>query len=155
MSAALLLWLAACSTGTPEATTETGVEFPHAEGYDAAAAHGAEALDRGTGACLSCHREGAQAPSCTSCHEGYPHPAGWLSGATHGAGLSGTGGEAAREPCAACHGVEGSTAPSCTSCHTSWPHPAGWELGGQHGVWAMARGSATAACGSRCHGGAP
>jgi len=149
-----LVWLlVGCGLAPPVPTADSGVRFPHAEGYDAAALHGAEALTVGTAACDACHREDTTAPTCASCHEGYPHPVGWLAGATHGVGLTGDGGATGRAPCAECHGVDGSRSPSCTSCHTSYPHVDGWDGAGQHGAWVRARGSATAACGS-CHGAA-
>ncbi|MDP2310691.1 MAG: hypothetical protein Q8P18_32035 [Pseudomonadota bacterium] len=143
----LLLFLAACGLATPAAPTGA-VQFPHAEGYDAGIAHGPEARAAGADTCLGCHREDSAsgdqgAPTCASCHAGYPHAEGWLAGATHrGAG----------DPtCLTCHGVSGLSAPACTTCHGSYPHPPSWADAGQHGAWTIARGSATASCGA-CHG---
>lgn len=146
-----MILLLACVTLEAPADPAGAIPFPHASGYDVGTVHGAEALSVGTATCATCHREGARARPCSSCHDGYPHVAGWLDGGTHGVGLTGETGAAAREPCAACHGVDGSAAPSCTSCHASWPHAEGWALAGSHGLYAISRGSAEAACGS-CHG---
>lgn len=150
----LLAFLLACSS-TPSTDTAganpAGVPFPHAEDYKSPTHHGADALTYGADACQGCHREGATAPTCASCHAEYPHETGWLDGATHGAHLTGEAGAAARAPCGECHGAEGLQAPACTTCHASWPHPPDWEKAGNHGTYVLARGSATAACGS-CHG---
>ncbi|MCA9493312.1 MAG: hypothetical protein KC621_25450 [Myxococcales bacterium] len=145
----LLLLALGCGTTAPTTTTPSGaITFPHAEGYDAGALHGPEALQSGE-LCGGCHRDGSTAPTCASCHDTYPHAAGWLAGDVHGVGLTGEQGAAAREACTACH--EGLSAPTCTTCHPSWPHPEGWAEIDRHGAWARSRGSAEAACGS-CHG---
>lgn len=150
-----VLFLLAC--GLPEFRTQpvTGtvaVRFPHAEGYEAGAQHGAESFAAGLDTCLGCHREDSTAPTCASCHESWPHPEGWLAGSVHGEGLGGEAGVAGQAECQECHGQPGLSASACSSCHSSYPHPKGWELGGQHGSYALARGSVSAACGS-CHGG--
>lgn len=155
----ILFWLGltACSGGPTVPVTSGGlVAFPHAEGFKAGTLHGKEALDVGVAACETCHREdGTAAATCASCHAGYPHTDGWLAGAVHGQGLTGDEGPAARVLCMECHGGEtglvATTERSCTSCHASYPHPEGWADVGQHGLFALARGSAPAACGS-CHG---
>jgi hypothetical protein len=148
----LLALLAACTPGAP-APPEGAVPFPHPDDFRAPEAHGALALSVGAGSCQTCHREdGSAAPTCASCH-GWPHPAGWLAGAVHGAGLTGTDGTA-REPCLRCHdrpGLVATTDRSCTGCHPSYPHPAGWTQPTQHGTFALARGSVQAAC-AGCHG---
>lgn len=154
---ALLLVLSsllACGTpadwGTP--TVEDAV-FPHADGYDAGTAHGADYLARGMAGCDTCHAEGGTAPACASCHAAYPHPEGFVAGEQHGVGTWGPTGTL--EACAACHGDAALTAGAslgCSACHQTWPHPAGWTEGGLHGQAVLASGSAVAACGS-CHGG--
>lgn len=148
-----LLLLACQRSPAPEAAG--ALRFPHAEGYGEGTAHGAEARRLGSDLCLGCHRDevrkNAGAPACTTCHESFPHPDGWLAGSVHGVGLAGAAGGAARDACASCHGVEGLEAPSCGTCHGSYPHPADWETAGTHGAWATARGSLATACGS-CHG---
>lgn len=154
-----LLWLGILACSTPTVSTAPSnvdvIAFPHANDYKQASLHGSDALSFGAAACQTCHREnGRAAPTCASCHPGYPHTEGWLSGQVHGKGLMGETGEAARQPCLECHGTEGLVAASehgCNSCHENYPHVEGWELAGQHGVYALSRGSATAACGS-CHG---
>lgn len=151
-----LLLLAACGLpafrAQPVAET-VEVRFPHADDYEEGSQHGAESFAAGLDTCLGCHREDSTAPSCSSCHEGWPHPEGWLAGAVHGQGLSGDKAAAGVAECQECHGQPDLAATACTSCHSSYPHPKGWELGGQHGIYALARGSAAAACGS-CHGSA-
>ena len=147
MSALLLLACTRPATPTPSGD----LEFPHPSAYEEGTGHGAEALRVGTDRCLACHREGANAPSCASCHPTYPHDEGWLAGATHGAGLAGTAAATERAECQACHGAAGLTASACTACHGSYPHAEGWKAAGAHGAWALSRGSATASCGS-CHG---
>lgn len=144
-----LLFLLGCGLLPPE-SSDTGVPFPHADAYKEPTAHGAEALKYGEASCEGCHRQGATAPLCSSCHEAYPHYAGWLGGEDHGEHLTGEAGALLREPCMKCHGTDGLQAPSCTTCHASWPHPEGWKEAGNHGVYALARGG-TASC-ANCHG---
>lgn len=134
--------------GTP--TVQDPV-FPHAAGYDAALAHGADYLARGMGACADCH-QGTTAPTCAECHADYPHPDGFVDGSLHGGGTWGPEGSTAT--CDACHAATGTRAATfgCSTCHSSWPHPEGWAEAGQHGPAVIEAGSAVAACGS-CHGG--
>lgn len=150
----VLAFLLAC-TATPgsdsAAANPKGIPFPHDDAYKAATAHGPDVQTYGADACFGCHREGATAPTCASCHEVYPHETGWLDGAVHGARLTGDAGKPGREACGACHGAEGLQAPSCTSCHASWPHPTDWGKAGNHGTYVLARGDAASACGN-CHG---
>lgn len=149
---AVLALLIAC-TGAPYTDLDVlEVHFPHPEDFKKGTAHGAEAIRVGANACLGCHREDAGAPICASCHPAYPHPDGWLDGETHGKDLGGDHADD-RAVCQKCHGGEGLKAPACDTCHTSYPHPPAWRESGHHGVWALARGSLTAACGS-CHGAA-
>ena len=138
--------------------------FPHEADYDAALAHGADALALGAAACADCHDTQATGtspspsastggpPPCAECHAGYPHVQGWAAGDLHGVGTWGEGGD--RSACETCHAAPGLVATdrfACDSCHASWPHPEGWALAGNHGIYALARGSSVAACGS-CHG---
>lgn len=154
----IIFWLVLAGCGGPSTVGPTAggaVAFPHAEGYEEGAPHGKEALTAGISACETCHRQdGSAAPPCASCHDQYPHTEGWLAGAVHGKGLTGDTGVEARKVCLECHDEEGLQATArlaCTSCHASYPHVEGWDLVGQHGVFALARGSASAACGA-CHG---
>jgi hypothetical protein len=125
--------------------------FPHAPGYDAALAHGADFLEGGASACVRCHEVEPDTPFCAECHDTYPHQAGWEDGERHGEKRSGL--LAQREPCEKCHGVEGTAAGrmGCTGCHASYPHPQGWSGAGEHGAYGQARGSLAAVCGP-CHG---
>lgn len=155
-----VLLLAACGTpadwGTP---VRDGALFPHADGYEAGSAHGADYRARGADACGTCHDPGGTAKACVECHESYPHPEGFIVGATHGAGTWGEGGD--RSTCDACHADPGLWAGQnlpCTACHETWPHPEGWGAQAGHGLYVTARGGSVsdspvpaAACGS-CHG---
>lgn len=151
------LWLLLGCSLRPAAEAVGSVPFPHPANVAEPAVHGPLAVEVGAGACNTCHDEaGSAARPCASCHPAYPHAPGWLSSATHGAGLTGEGGPGARATCDACHALADSvaaTTAACTGCHASYPHPAGWTDAGQHGSFALARGSVVAACGS-CHGSA-
>lgn len=150
----LAMILAAC-TGTNVVSPGGVLPFPHASDIQTGPAHGPLALEFGAGACNTCHDQaGSAARPCSSCHDNYPHPDGWLAGAVHGAGLTGAAGPSAVEPCMSCHGdplLIAGTERSCTSCHASYPHVEGWKEAGKHGIFASLRGSAAATCGS-CHG---
>jgi hypothetical protein len=154
VSRALLLLLFACS-GVAGGSPSGAVPFPHAAGYEAARAHGREAIAAGAAACEGCHRlDASGAATCASCHPAYPHGEGWLAGSAHGNDLSGVAGAAGRDTCATCHEVSGLAAAevaACTGCHPAYPHPAGFAAAGQHGVPTLTRGSAAATCGP-CHG---
>jgi len=146
-AAAILLWgaLAGCGRSAPwTAPDPTPSVFPHAAGYDAPAAHGADALDRG--GCAACHDAGQAGPTCASCHADYPHSTKFLAGSAHGA--------ADRDGCAACHeqpGLVATDQSACAACHPTFPHPDGYRRAGQHGAAAQTRASAAATCGP-CHG---
>ena len=159
-----LLLLTGCGVladwGTP---SRPDAIFPHPEGYDAGAAHGADWFATGRQGCQACHGDPsataetgaddtAGPPPCGSCHAVYPHPDDFLGGTVHGEGTWGEGGST--EACERCHAAAdlvAGTQYGCTTCHASWPHPEGWAGGEQHGPWVKARGSAAAACGA-CHG---
>ncbi len=76
----MMLLLLACQRTTPVADGDA-LPFPHPAGFEEA--HG-EAVARYGESCASCHRDDVGAPTCESCHEGYPHAEGWLDGAVHG-----------------------------------------------------------------------
>jgi len=128
-----------------------GAVFPHADGYDAPELHGVAALGSQGGTCERCHAEaGEVTPTCTTCHETYPHPEGWIAGAVHGEGTWGAGGSV-RE-CNACHeysGLQTAVDLPCDGCHASFPHGMSWEI--SHDTYTRDRGSAVAVCGP-CHG---
>lgn len=159
----VLLLMSGCAVladwGTP---SRPDALFPHPDGYDAGALHGADWFKAGRTGCAACHgaadsadtakADDAGPPPCAECHEIYPHADDFMAGAVHGAGTWGEGGST--EVCETCHATDGlvaSTQFGCTTCHASWPHPEGWDEGSQHGAWVHQRGSAVAACGS-CHG---
>lgn len=143
-----------CAVPVPRESTSGG--FPHPAGY--ADNHGADSLAEGA-SCLSCHSvepdalvQGVspQAPSCKSCHEAFPHEAGYGTTAAHGADWLA---DATR--CADCHGAGGERAPvdlsrgQCVACHAGYPHPSGWETAAGHGAAVLDRGT-DQACTS-CH----
>lgn len=148
-----ILLLAACAVPwAEEPPADTDAVFPHADRYEQPTAHGADALAEGQGTCDTCHGEASTAAACTSCHDLYPHPEGWRSGAQHGSGLLDDTVEI--DTCYDCHAAEGLYAAEqvgCTSCHASFPHPEGWAGATAHGAYALARGDTTAVCGP-CHG---
>lgn len=152
---ALLLFVVSCAQPTQRPTTEGS--FPHPADY-AHGTHGVDSLAEGA-SCLGCHavEDGQQvqgatpvAPSCRSCHEAFPHEAGYGTTPEHGAAWLAEG-----STCADCHGEAGETAPAertsgqCTACHASFPHPAGWAEASGHGAAVLSRRS-PAACLS-CH----
>lgn len=134
--------------GTP---TWQGSTFPHPQGWEEAAGHGAVYLARGAARCVGCHEVEPGNEFCGECHDSYPHGEDWLAGERHGAGTFGKWGEL--QPCLDCHALEGAAASAlaCESCHASYPHPKGWEGAGQHGSWLVERAGVSLAC-TPCHG---
>ncbi len=155
MTATLLLLMAAgCAwPRLDDRASPADALFPHGDDYDTAARHGSDALSRGVDVCGECHgRTASSAPTCASCHDAYPHPAGWRAGEIHGEGLAVK--DADRSECESCHEVEGSVAAgeyNCHACHGSYPHSDTWGDAGNHGAYVLARAGATAVCGP-CHG---
>ena len=135
--------------------------------------HGEYALENGINACASaCHGTeytgGDTEISCFSCHDPYPHPAGWLDWDNHGEYY--VDNYVIIQPvisnpeCAtACHGENFSgtdEAPACDSCHSLFPHNADWttiDNPSNHGRFYVANyvlptPSSNDECASNCHG---
>jgi len=149
-----LLLLVSCSEPrTPERSSPAGAPFPHLQDYRDPTLHGADLRIWGLAKCEDCHgRSDSTAPACSTCHEIYPHPEGWVTGSMHGEGL--TSRIVDLQQCTRCHDKPGLVATDeygCTSCHASFPHPEGWSHAQNHGVYALARPDVKAVCGS-CHG---
>ncbi len=76
-------------------------------------------------------------PNCDGCHETYPHPAGWISGANHGPPAM-----ANINICKACHAATLDFAPagyqSCAQCHESYLQHETAQMGGD--TWGTAAG---------------
>jgi DnaJ-class molecular chaperone len=87
-----------------------------------------------TDACVACHAKaltgGTSGQSCFTCHDSYPHKAGWsdtISTQFHGKVLR--LGMGTLTGCAKCHGANyagGTSGKSCYTCHGSYPHKSGW-----------------------------
>jgi len=122
------------------ACSECHDTYPHTEGWLAPATggtHGVMALAHKDGieGCASCHgasyEGGAEAPACYTCHETYPHRAGWMSPASgeyHGTTVLEA--EDGPESCATCHGEDYSgeaTGVACSTCHEVYPHEVGFS----------------------------
>lgn len=85
-------------------------------------------------ACISCHARaftgGTSGTSCFTCHDSYPHKAGWKDTSStifHGKYLR--LGMGTLTDCSQCHGGGfdgGSSGVSCYTCHASYPHKTGW-----------------------------
>lgn len=112
--------------------------------------------------CVSCHAKtltgGISGQSCYSCHESYPHKAGWsdsISTQFHGKFLLLGMGTLAE--CASCHGAGydgGTSGTSCYSCHASYPHKTGWTTSNpasSHGGYLSQKNWQLGECTS-CHG---
>ncbi|QQR79846.1 MAG: hypothetical protein IPJ69_10945 [Deltaproteobacteria bacterium] len=68
--------------------------------------HGGWVIEKGDRACLDCHKISSEtsetAPTCFSCHSGYPHVEGWAQKENHGAYVLREG----KNSCALCHGAD-------------------------------------------------
>ncbi len=146
--AALLL---GCGTVAPQPTPEgLAYTFPHPEGFEAGALHGAPWLASPDG-CAQCHRSDQRirmVDSCRACHPDYPHPEGFAEPDAHGGAGSDDGFR-----CAACHGTgearpAGQEEAACRDCHQDYPHRVTFREPGIHGPRAHAD---PAGC-ARCHG---
>lgn len=123
MKAALLALvagtLAGCGTLASWTAPDPAVSvFPHAAGYDAGSAHGAEVLEKGLAVCTDCHTPDDTEAGCAACHADYPHADGFGAGAAHGA--PDPGGAWPGETCAGCHGdpaLHAGETLTCTGCH--------------------------------------
>ncbi len=143
--------LLGCNTLAPEPNPAgLAYSFPHPEGFEAGALHGAPWIDSPEG-CAQCHRSSERirmVDSCRTCHPDYPHPEGFGEGAAHGGAGSDDGFR-----CAACHGT-GEARPAdqddaaCRDCHRDYPHRVTFREPGIHGPLAQADPGSCA----RCHG---
>ncbi len=130
--------------------------YPHPAGWALPEQHGLSVLSTGqlnTGACAkSCHGEnlqGASGPSCTKCHENYPHAEGWKTKEKHGHFFKQRG----TANCATkCHGEDltgGLSRIACNSCHSVYPHAKDFSEPANHGPLAFGQGKETC---KNCHG---
>ncbi len=151
--ALLLLLPMVASMGCQDALPEPNPEglaytFPHPEGFDAGALHGAPWKESPEG-CTQCHRSEQRVgmvESCRGCHPDYPHPEGFSDSELHG-GAGAHGG--AR--CAGCHGSgekqpAGQADAACRDCHQDYPHRVTFREPNIHGPRSHADRSGCAAC---------
>ena len=141
--------------GTPSAGPACASchSYPHADGFEAGAEHGAAWSAAATAEehpCAACHgSDGGRVPAeqaagrCGSCHSTYPHSAAWEEAGGHGAAVLQRGTDAT---CVGCHGPAGDAAPgqTCAACHPAYPHPDTWRA--DHGATALTDPKACAAC---------
>lgn len=112
--------------------------------------------------CVTCHAKsfagGTSGVGCFSCHESFPHKAGWsdtTSNSFHGKFLRLGMGQLSG--CAQCHGTGfdgGTSGKSCYTCHASYPHKTGWldpASTGSHGKYLKVKNWQAAEC-AACHG---
>jgi len=112
--------------------------------------------------CVTCHAKsfmgGTSGVGCFSCHQSFPHKAGWVDTAStgfHGKFLRLGMGQL--NDCAKCHGAGfdgGTSGRSCYTCHASYPHKPGWldpASSASHGKFLKTMNWQTVEC-ARCHG---
>ena len=120
MSLSVVLLLAACISMDRQAPEPAADPFfPHPDGWELPAGHGARAAEAGAAACLTCHQDTTQqATPCGDCHPAYPHTGTWHQGSEHGKPLLDRPQDL--QNCNKCHGSEDRVAyqkAACTSCH--------------------------------------
>ncbi|MBF0492714.1 MAG: hypothetical protein HQM15_08035 [Deltaproteobacteria bacterium] len=114
--------------------------------------------------CKTCHgsdlSRNINDRNCNSCHQNYPHPAGWADPSNHGHFVRENGSTSCAQ--AQCHGTgliptTETRGTNCASsgCHTDFPHLAGWGPStdgstSRHGTVAIS-GTEIEAC-KACHG---
>jgi predicted CxxxxCH...CXXCH cytochrome family protein len=165
-AALLLVGCGELKTDLPAPAPQKGVHDVGWNDPSSTAFHGAvlKQTQYNTGDCVSCHAKaltgGISGQSCFSCHESYPHKAGWndsVSTQFHGKFLLLGMGTLAE--CASCHGAGydgGTSGTSCYSCHASYPHKTGWTgnvPATSHGGYLSQKNWQLEECAS-CHGSA-